>query len=159
MDSGSAMPPPGEAGISRSGCQGLAVGLDVVVRLPLRSSGRAPETYVISGRRHVSNNVGWVEDFCLARTASVAEADFSSRIAGEGRHGSGWESNPPWLARRYPSTVLKTAETTGPQPPPSISNHTRFPPSGQGCALCTENCSLNSHATVLPRWPSAALGQ
>jgi hypothetical protein len=36
------------------------------------------------------------------------------------RGGSGWESNPPWLARRYPSTVLKTAEATRPQPPPRM---------------------------------------
>ena len=35
-----------------------------------------------------------------------------------GKGGSGWESNPPWLARRYPSTVFKTAEATGSLPPP-----------------------------------------
>jgi hypothetical protein len=56
-----------------------------------------------------------------ARVRAAQTGNLSWREDG----GSGWESNPPRLALRDPPPILKTGETTGPQPPPAWYKNTR----------------------------------
>ena len=112
---GRAAQPPQEVPLQRrleeaGFCLGLGSGSQL-------DRARATGTRVRLGQRHVASH---------GRSGRSVETNGDGRkrtqvktIVGT-RGGSGWESNPPWLARRYPSTVLKTAEATRSQPPPRI---------------------------------------